>query len=87
MTDLRYDYGPDTLRGIIARVVVERANQIMAEVAEQDGDGVYADALVTDVGRVLETEAPPMYDRLMEVMDPYLDDWANTVAENLGFVQ
>lgn len=81
-----FDYGYDTLRGALARLVQTRAQNIIEDVAEDDGDTADVEVLIEDVVRIMDEDGRT-YDRMLEMMDSYFDDWATKVAEDLGFVQ
>lgn len=76
-----HDYDPLTLRGQIAQCVIARASEIISDVSDGAAKTVPA---VSDAAKVLEENAR-MYDVLLEQLDMYLDDWANTLVEQLGF--
>ena len=84
---MQYDYSPDTLRGAIAACVKARALEIIKDVSSEEGDGHNIGEITTGEAASAMEENPRLYDSLIEVMDLYLDDWANTVVESLGFVR
>lgn len=72
------DYSPDTLRGALARVVQARAEERINESSKG-----YLEVSLDDVATIMDNDYRN-YDKLLEVMDYYFDDWANAVAEALG---
>ena len=73
-----HDYSPETLRGIIALCVQERADQIVREYSPTS-----LEVSLDDVATVIDNDYRN-YDKMFEVMDMYFDDWANDVAKAMG---
>lgn len=81
--DAQYSYDANTLRGALARVVQARAEAKLAEQNEELGTEHALDVPLAAVAEALEGDERT-YDRLIDVMDSYFDDWAFEVAEKLG---